>query len=132
MDKLKKFLLIPVVFHVAIFATMIYMIVTKNNALGTFMLLDLCGVVISPVFYAVMSMIHAVIHEGKVYDYIYHCLIYLVLIGLVRVAIYWASAPTTALVAAACILVSIGIFTLWDIIFAFTDHMMKKGPKRKR
>lgn len=130
MDKLKKLLIAPVVYHVIVFIAMFFLADT-NYGMGI-VLADVCGVLIAPMFMAIVSMIHAVIHDGKVYDYIYNCLIYLLLIGVIRIGVYFVLGEVIAVMfAAACIFVAIGVFAIWACLFAFTDRFMKKSPNKK-
>lgn len=135
MDKLKKFLIIPVLYHVAIFVAMICFAATKDanlNIVGA-VVADFAGCVIWAVFFAVMSIIHAILHEGKVYDYLYYCLGFIAIIAAVRAVVYRVTMGSTLLlVALTAGAVMFGIFIVWDCLFALTDHMMKKRPANKR
>lgn len=93
------------------------------------------GAVVTPMLFAVVSVIHAIVHESKVYDYIYYCLGFLGIIALLRLAAYFAIAGINvqiATVAAVVAVLSIFIFVVWDFLFAVTDHFMKKGPRKKK
>lgn len=131
MDKLKKLLVLPVVYHIVVLAVMMYMNVTRNNAVTTAFLMDMCGVIVWPVFMALVSLMHAIIHEGKVYDYIYVCLINILIIGIARCGVYAFESMNILLVAAACFVVMLAIYVLWATLFAFTDRFMKKKPGKK-
>lgn len=135
MDKLKKSLIIPAIYHAAVFIAMIYFRFTKDIELNIVfaLVLDFAGVVVGPMFYAVVSIAHAILHDGKVYDYLYHCLGYIGGIGVVRIILYPLLMGTSLIiVGAAASFVSLGVFVIWDCLFALTDRMMKKRPGRKR
>ena len=133
MDKIKKFLAIPLACHVALF---IALAVLHTNALAMMLITFdlLLGALVTPMYFAVLSMAHAIVHDGKVYDYIYACLIYLAVIGVARGLVYFVcgGALTGVAAAAGCLVISVGVFTLWDCLFALTDRMMKKKPGKKR
>lgn len=133
MDKIKKFLAIPLCYHIGLFVAFAIF----NGSASSMMLITvdlLLGLVVTPVFFAVLSIMHAIVHEGKVYDYIYNCLAYLAVIGVLRVILYFVfnGGSIGILLALAALVVSVGVFTLWDCIFALTDRMMKKRPGKRR
>lgn len=133
MDKIKKFLLLPVAYHVALFITLAIL----NENMGAMIILPLdlvSGAVVTPMFMAVLSIAHAIVHDGKVYDYIYICLIYLAVIGAIRALVYFLCGGGMPGLAAAgvCLVISVGVFTIWDCLFALTDHMLKKRPGKRK
>lgn len=135
MDKLKKSLIIPAIYHAAVFIAMIYFRFTKDVELNIVftLILDFAGVLVGSMFYAVASIAHAILHDGKVYDYLYYCLGYILGIGVVRIILYPLLMGTSLIVvAAAASFVSLGVFVIWDCLFALTDRMMKKRPRRKK
>ncbi len=132
MKKRTKLLYIPLCYHLALFITMLILQLMKSNAIGFIVLLELCGVVISPVFYAVVEMAHAIMDEGKVFDYFNKCLLYLGAIGVLRVVFYLLFAKNAVLFSLGALAVSIGIFSMWSALFALTDKMMKKRPGRRK
>lgn len=134
MDKLKKLLFIPLLYHLVIFVLMIALSFTPDRNLNIVrvMLFDMCGVLVMPMFMAVISIIHAILHESKVYDYIYYCLGFLLIIGVARLVIYpLIMDKSMIVVAAGALFVSLGVFVIWDCLFALTDRLMKKSPKRR-
>lgn len=133
MDKIKKFLAIPLCWHLGVFVA--YAFLKSSSTAMMLITVDLMlGLVATPVYLAVLSIIHAVIHEAKVYDYIYSCLGVLFATGLVRGAAYliFGGGSVSLLLAGGVLVVSVGVFTLWDCIFALTDRMMKKRPGRRK
>ncbi len=131
MDKLRKMLYIPVACHSALFIGMVIVAAMKINP-SVFVLLDWCGVLLSPIFLSVLSVAHAIVHEGKVSDYLKDSLICLLAISTVRVVLYSIFAFGVMPVAAACALISFGVFLIWDGVFMITDNVMKKRPKRRK
>lgn len=133
-DKIKKFLIIPVVYHMVIFIAMVCLSMMKDVNLNivALWLADMGGCIVWAMFFAVMSIVHAILHEAKVYDYLYICLAMIFVIGMVRVIVYKIAVGTGALLIAAGLgAATLGIFVVWDCLFAVTDHMMKKRPGRK-
>ncbi len=133
MDKIKKFLSIPVAYHVALFITLAILHTSASSIMV--MTTDLLlGAIVTPMFMAVLSMAHAIVHEGKVYDYIYTCLIYLIIVGVLRGVVYFLCGGGVPGLAAAgvCLVASVGVFTIWDCLFALSDRMMKKRPGKRR
>lgn len=134
MDKLKRLLALPVLYHVAIFVAMVCFSLTKDADLNMVvaLMLDFAGVLIGAMFLAVISIIHAILHDGKVYDYLYYCLAIVFIVGIMRVVVYKLAIGTSAcLIGAGAGVATLGIFVIWDCLFAFTDHMMKKRTGRK-
>ena len=137
MSKLKKLLIVPIVYHVAILGVLLYMSMNydpKLNVVAPLILDWMLGAIVTPMFFAVISIIHAIVHEGKVYDYIYNCLAYLGIIGLLRCAVYFfidGITGATLGAAGAILAVSVGVYVLWAALFTLTDHMMKKRPKKR-
>lgn len=131
MDKIKKFLYIPIAYHLALFVTMAFLTVMKSTALGFIFLLELSGVIISPVFYAVLSMCNAVINGDRVYDLFKISAAYLLVIGVMRIVFYFVFARGAVLFSIAASIVALAVFCLWIALFSLTDKMMKKRPKRK-
>lgn len=132
MEKIKKFMCLPIAYHVALFITMAALNIMKSGAMGFIFLFEICGVIISPVFYAVLSMCNAVLYGGKVYDLFSKGTIYLLVIGAVRVVCYALLAPNTVPFAVGSAVVAIAIFFLWSALFALTDKMLKKRPGRNK
>jgi hypothetical protein len=132
MERTKKLLYLPLAYHSALLLSLAVMWALKINmsAYGLLWLLDLCGVLISPMFMALMAISHAILHNGKVFDYLKLGCIYLAIIGILRILLYASQGEW--LFAVGCAISSIAIFLLWEIIFNFTDKMMKKPRKRKR
>lgn len=132
MDKIRKFLSVPLFYHAGL---LIAFAVLHNKATGMgIMTIELLlGVIITPVLLAVLSVAHAIAHEGKVYDYIYSALTVLLATGVVRGVCYFAfdGGKVGLLLALGALVVSVGVFTLWDCLFALTDRIMKKRPNKK-
>lgn len=132
MDKLKKFTALPLCWHIGLFIA--FAILNQKGAGMSLIMVDLLlGIIVTPVFLSVLSVVHAIVHEGKVYDYIYVCLMVLLVTGILRGVLYFAfngGMPGLTL-AAGALGVSVGVFTIWACIFALTDRVMKKKPKRK-
>ncbi len=131
MDKIKKLLVIPVIYHVVLLVVLAALYFSNSPVVANVLTVELMlGAVATPALFALLSVIHAVFHEAKVYDYIYKCLIYLLVIGVLRLVVYVAlnGGRIGAIASAVCILVSIGVFTLWDCLFAIVDKFMKKRP----
>ncbi len=132
MERTRKLLYLPLAYHTAILVALAFMAAMKINAAsyGLLLLLDLCGVIVSPMFMALMAISHAILHDGKVLDYLKQGCIYLAVIGLLRTALYaWQSTEQTFF-AVICGLAAIGIFLLWEAIFHFTNKLMNK-PRRR-
>lgn len=133
MDKIKKFLTIPLFWHLGLFIAYAFL---KSTSTATMLItVDIMfALVVTPVYLAILSVIHAVIHEAKVYDYIYLCLGMLFATSLVRAAAYFIfdGGNVSLLLAGGILVVSVGVFTLWDCIFALTDRMMKKRPRKRK
>ena len=134
MDKIKKSLFIPVMYHLALIITLCILQSKPSSAIITTIEL-LFGAIVTPMFYAVASIVHAILHEGKVYDYIYYSLAGLGIIGLIRLVAFCVFAGEAiimgVLLALGVFAVSVGIYALWACLFALTDRMMKKRPTRK-
>lgn len=134
MDKIKKFLFIPIFCHAVLLLGMAVMFFAKENAmLGFFLAEIVCGAAAAPAFLALVSMIHAIYDDAKVYDYIYLCLGELVAIGIVRLGVYalLGGGMIGITVSLASLAISVGVLTLWDCIFALIDRFMKKRPGRR-
>lgn len=131
MKKQNKLLYIPLCYHLALFITMLILQLTKSNALGFIVLLEMCGIVVSPVYYAVWSICHAIVNEGKVFDYFNKNMISLAIIGGIRIVFYLVFAPKSILFALGALAVSLGVYSMWSALFALTDKMMKKRPGRR-
>ncbi|MBR5536204.1 MAG: hypothetical protein IKU60_06120 [Clostridia bacterium] len=133
MDKIKRFLTLPLFWHGGL---LIAFAVLNGKAAGMSLItVDvLSGLIVTPVFMAVLSVAHAIVHEGKVYDYIYSALTILVATGIMRTVVYSAFGGGKAglLLALGVMVISVGVFTLWDCIFALTDRIMKRKPNHKR
>lgn len=133
MDKIRKFLALPLFYHGGL---LVAFAILNSTATGmSVMTMELLlGVIVTPVLLAVLSVAHAIAHEGKVYDYIYSALTVLLVISVVRGVVYYVfdGGMVGLLLAAGALVVSVGVFTLWDCLFALTDRMMKKKPGKKR
>lgn len=133
MDKIRKFLSIPLFYHAGL---LIAFAILNNTAagMGVMTVELLLGVIVTPVLLAVLSVAHAIVHEGKVYDYIYGALTVLVVTGIVRGVVYFAfdGGKVGLYLALGAFVVSVGVFTLWDCLFALTDRIMKKRPNNKK
>lgn len=134
MEKLKKFLYVPLAYHAAIFVTMIILELLKSNVSGIMGLIDLCGVLVTPMLYATVSIVNAIVFEGKVFDFFYKSIAYIVVIGVIRIAVYAFMAPSLAVFSIGALIVSVAVFSLWEALFALTDKMMKKrsGPRGRK
>lgn len=130
MDKIRKILYMPVAVHCALFVAMVVCQFAEIN-MSLLILLDFCGVVVSPMFLAICAIAHAIIHEGKVFDYLKDSVIALLAVGVIRLVLYGVYSHAILPIAAICAAISFGVFFIWFAIFAFTDNMMKKKPKRK-
>lgn len=129
--KTRRLLYLPLAYHAAVLLAAAISIMNKNqSSMALLVLLDLAGVLVSPMFMSLLSIAHAVLHEANVYDYLKTGSIYLVIIGVLRVLLYLWQGGKSVGFAAACSVASIIIFYLWDVIFAFTDKMMKKRKRR--
>ncbi len=130
---MKKFLALPLCYHIGLFIA--FIILNKSATGMSLVMIDLLlGLIVTPVFLAVLSVAHAIVHEAKVYDYIYTCLGVLLVVGVLRGIVYFAfqGGETGMLLAVGTLVVSVGVFTIWDCIFALTDRMMKKRPNRRK
>ena len=135
MKKIEKVLVLPVVCHAALFLAIVIMELCKNSLGGIVALFELCGVIVTPMLYAVVMIANAILYDGKVSEYFLRCVIYLAGIGAVRILVYALLAPSTILLPVGAFFVSVAIFCLWEALFAFTDKMMRKkriGRKNKR
>lgn len=135
MDKIKKFLIVPVIYHVVLLAVLAVLYFSGSAAVATVLTVELLlGGIATPAFFALLSVIHAVFHDAKVYDYIYKCLAYLAVIGLLRLVVYavLGGGNVGVMASLACIAVSVGVFTLWDCLFAIVDKLMKKRPGKHK
>ena len=133
MDKLKKFLFLPLCYHIGLFVA--FAILNKSATGMSLITVDLLlGLIVTPVLLAVLSIAHAIVHEGKVYDYIYGALMVLIITGVLRGVVYFVfqGGKVGLMLAAVTLGVSVGVFTIWDCIFALTDRMMKKRPNRRK
>ena len=128
---MKKYLNLPLAYHGALFLAMLILQLMQNNVLSIVVLLELCGIIISPVFMAVLAMINAIVNEEKVHVMFSGGIVRLFVIGMVRVLIYFIFAKSTILFALGAMVVSVALFCLWEAIFAITDKLMKKRPGRK-
>lgn len=134
MSKLQKSLVIPAIYHAIVFAVMAFFSFSKDLELNIVvtLLMDFAGCIVTPMFFAVASMAHAILHDGKVYDYIYNILIQLGIISAMRIVLYPVlMGKSLLLVGVIASFASLGIFVVWDCIFALTDHMMKKRPRNR-
>lgn len=138
-ERTRKLLYLPLAYHAAILIALAFMTALQKNtaSYGLLMLLDLCGVVVSPMFMALMAISHAILHEGSVFDYLKQGCLYLAIIALLRIALYAWQAPEQTLFAVLCGAAGVGIFLLWEVIFHFTNKLMNKPrgsgkSKRKR
>lgn len=133
MDKIKKFTALPLCYHALLFVA--FALFNKNSAGWSLIVVDLLmGLIVTPVLLAVLSIAHAIVHEGKVYDYLYSCLGVLAITAVLRGVLYFVFRGGLAglALAAGTLVVSVGVFAIWDCIFALTDRMMKKRPGKKR
>ncbi|MGM9551874.1 MAG: hypothetical protein ACI3XA_06410 [Clostridia bacterium] len=130
MDKIRRFIYLPVIYHSAVFLAMIVVLAMKINV-SLLVLLDWCGVLLSPILLAILSVAHAIVHEGKVFDYLKDCVISLCAVSIVRVVLYSVFSLGILPVAAMCALISFGVFFIWDCVFALTDKIMKKKPLQR-
>ena len=133
MDKLKKFTALPLCYHALLFVA--FALFNKSLTAANLIVVDLLlGLIVTPVLLAVLSIAHAIVHEGKVYDYLYSCLGVLAITGVLRGILYFVfqGGKVGLALAAGVLVVSVGVFTIWDCIFALTDRMMKKRPGRKK
>ncbi len=130
---MKKFLALPLCYHIGLFIAFI-MLSKSATGMSLVMIDVLLGLVVTPVFLAVLSIAHAIVHEAKVYDYIYNCLAILLIIGVLRGVVYFVFQGGDAgmMLSVGTLVISVGVFTIWDCIFALTDRMMKKRPKRRK
>ncbi len=130
MSKIKMSLFVPIVYHLALVIAMCTL--PGKSTMGVTVMELMFGIVVTPMFFAVLSMCHAILHDGKVYDYIYYCLGFLGIIGLIRVVAYVIFGSMAGfLFALGLWVVSIGVYALWATLFALTDRMMKKRPAHK-
>lgn len=130
MDKIRRILYLPVAVHCALFVAMVVCQFMGVN-MSLLILLDWCGVVVSPMLLAICAVAHAIVHEGKVFDYLKDSVLVLGAIGVIRLVLYGVHSYAILPIAAICAGVSFFIFFIWFAVFAFTDNMMKKKPKRK-
>ena len=130
-EKTRRLLYLPLAYHAAILLALAFTTLRQSSAsVMLFLVLDLAGVLISPMFMSLMSIAHAILHDGKVYDYLKQGTLYLLVIGALRVLLYFFLARGRLSFAFACLIASIAIFYLWDAIFAISDNLMKKRRKR--
>ena len=130
-EKTRRLLYLPLAYHAAVLIALAFTTLRQNQAsMALLALLDLAGVLISPMFMSLMSIAHAILHDGKVYDYLKQGSIYLLVIGALRVLLYLWLARSRVSFAFICLIASIAIFYLWDVIFALSDNLMKKRRKR--
>lgn len=132
MERTKKLLYLPLAYHAAILIALAFMSAMQINAAsyGLLLLLDLCGIIVSPMFMALMAISHAILHNGNVFDYLKQGCIYLAIIALLRIALYAWQGTEQVFFAVVCGLAAIGIFLLWEAIFHFTNKLMNKPRKR--
>ena len=126
MKKLEKVLLLPTLCHVALFLAIIIMELCKNSFGGFVALIELCGVIVTPMLYAVVSVANAILYDGKVSEYFVKCVLYLLGIGVVRILVYALLAPSTLILPVGGLIVSVAVYCLWESLFALTDKMMRK------
>lgn len=130
-ERTRKLLYLPLAYHAAILLALAFMSAFNMNvsSYGILMMLDLAGVIVCPMFMALMGISHAILHGGEVFDYLKTGCIYLAVAGLMRVALYAWQATDYTVTALLCGAAEIGIFLLWEVIFHLTDKMLKKPRK---
>ncbi len=131
MEKTRRMLYLPLAFHAAVLLamTVMFFMKMKTGAFGILVMADLAGVLVSPMFMALMGICHAILHEGKVFDYLRESVVYLVIIGLLRMAVYAVQYIDSFVMTLTMAAVAIGIYFLWASIFSFTDKLMKQKTK---
>ena len=130
-EKTRRLLYLPLAYHAAVLLAAALSILNKNqSSMALLILLDLAGVLVSPMFMALLSIAHAVLHDANVYDYLKIGSVYLGVIGVLRVLLYLWLGGSSVKFALICSVASVIIFYLWDVIFAFTDKMMKKRRRK--
>lgn len=130
-EKTRKLLYLPLAYHAAILLALTILFLSKpeTGAYALLIFLDLAGVLVSPMFMALMGISHAILHDGKVYDYTRCSVIYLIIIALMRMAFYaWQYIDSLAMTAILGV-ASVCIYILWTAIFSFTDKLMKQKTK---
>ncbi|MCD8048724.1 MAG: hypothetical protein LUG52_03835 [Clostridia bacterium] len=131
MEKTRRFLYVPLAYHAALDLSMVILYFMGSSTLFVFWLMELIGVLLSPLFMAIMGMMHTILHNGKPLDYWKISCIYLAIIMVLRIAAYAVQSAETVAFAFETGIVAFGIYFLWTGLFTLSDKLMNSRRKKR-